>query len=196
VGRNSARKKTQIRPSPSQIQPNPAKPGQRKSKELPLFSLSESSLFNRLRGFPRPFFLSCADSALKAAIARRSRGLFALRSRFARRPPARKPLPFVIENPPNVSMSFKKASKDCKIASESFSFFPGFETYQWVTGEIDEKINDGGVDRRCSWGAGLFVVLFVFVSGSSGFFRQVKGWRRFDRGTLGRHLRRLGGRGA
>jgi hypothetical protein len=41
----------------SQIHPNPAKPGQSRSKEKLGFSLSESSLIKDLRGPPRAFFL-------------------------------------------------------------------------------------------------------------------------------------------
>jgi hypothetical protein len=43
-----------LNPSRTQIQPNPAKPGQRKSKENPWISLSEVSLFNGLCRPPCP----------------------------------------------------------------------------------------------------------------------------------------------
>jgi hypothetical protein len=38
------------------------------------------------------------------------------------------------------------------------------------------------------------IIPLVLVSRSSSHLKEVKGWRRFDRETLGRHLRRLGGR--
>ena len=76
MGRSSARNPN---PNPAKSGPRPAKPGQITAKENPWISFAKSSVIKELRrpSSDKAFFLCCADSALKAAMRRRRRGLFA-----------------------------------------------------------------------------------------------------------------------
>jgi hypothetical protein len=82
-----------------------------------------------------------------------------------------------------------RKSKPLSSADRAFSMTYADPTPFFLL-EADSPFKRG--DLRIA--SGRFIDPSVFVSGSSDLIKEVKGWRRFDRGTLGRHLRRPVGR--